>query len=608
MFKAKIIVQLNRAFHVLPNAERKKIIRVVFLQTFLGFMDLFGVILIGFLTAIAVSGNQITSANSRLLSNFTFLQLESLNFRTQCLILGSIVVMLLIGRTILSIYFARRVMFILSSRGAALSSEMISRLLSQPLLLVQSRTSQETVYALTVGVERLVLQVIATGVVWVADFAILFVLLLGLLVIDPFTAIATFIIFFAVGYFLYRFMHVRAEKLGIESSRLNIRSNEKIVEVLMSYREAIVRNRRNYYAREIGEIRKNLANSSAEINFLPYISKYVIETTVIIASILVGSVSYFLGDESNVIPTLAIFLTAGSRIAPAVLRLQQGLISIKNGLGLAVPTLDLIDSLGSQEIPSEAATPLETTHQGFRGSVKLDQVFFTYPGKFTPAIADLTLSIEPKTVTAIVGLSGAGKTTLVDLLLGVLAPDSGTIEISNHPPLYAASKWPGAVSYVPQDVAMISGTIRQNVVLGFPEFSNREDLIWEALRVAELYDFVFSLPEKLDTEVGERGTFLSGGQRQRLGIARAMFTCPRILVLDEATSSLDGQTEASITEAIQLLKGETTIVLIAHRLSTVMKADRVVYLSGGAVLASGTFAQVRATVPDFEQQARIMGL
>ena len=198
MFKTKVIVQLNRAFHVLPNAERKKIIRVVFLQTFLGFMDLFGVILIGFLTAIAVNGNQTISASSRLMNSFTLLRLESFNFRTQCLILGSIVVFLLIGRTILSIYFARRVMFILSSRGAALSSEMISRLLSQPMLLVQSRTSQETVYALTIGVERLVLQVIATGVVWVADFAILLVLLLGLLVIDPFTAIATFVIFFAV--------------------------------------------------------------------------------------------------------------------------------------------------------------------------------------------------------------------------------------------------------------------------------------------------------------------------------------------------------------------------------------------------------------------------
>lgn len=608
MYKAKTIVQLNRAFHVLPNVERKKIIRVVFLQTLLGFMDLFGVILVGLLTAIAVSGNQLTSTNSSLLNSSAIPQLENLSIHSQYLILGSIVVMLLIGRTILSIYFARRVMFILSSRGAVLSSEMISRLLSQPLLLVQSRTSQETVYALTIGVERLVLQVIATGVVWVADFAILLVLLLGLLVIDPFTAIATFVIFFAVGYFLYRFMHVKAEKLGIESSRLNIRSNEKIVEVLMSYREAIVRNRRSYYAREIGEIRKNLAKSSAEINFLPYISKYVIETTVIIASILVGSVSYFFGDESNVIPTLAIFLTAGSRIAPAVLRLQQGLISIKNGLGLAVPTLDLIDSLGSQEIPSETPAPLEISHLGFRGSVKLDQVFFTYPGKNTPAIVDLTLEIEPRTVTAIVGPSGAGKTTLVDLLLGVLTPDSGTIEISNHPPLYATSQWPGAVSYVPQDVAMISGTIRQNVVLGFPEFSDREDLIWEALRVAELHDFVFSLPEKLDTEIGERGTFLSGGQRQRLGIARAMFTCPRILVLDEATSSLDGQTEASITEAIQLLKEATTIVLIAHRLSTVMKADRVVYVSDGTVLASGTFEKVRATVPDFELQARIMGL
>jgi ABC-type multidrug transport system fused ATPase/permease subunit len=599
---------LSRAIRVLSRSDRRKIVGITILQVLMGGLDLLGVVAVGLLGALSVSGLQSNNPGDRVGAALKLMHIQDATFQTQALILGSSAVVLLVGRTILSIFFTRRILFFLSRRGAKISADLISRLLSQPLLLVQSRTTQETVYAVTTGVERIVLQVLATAVVWIADLSLLIIMIIGLLVVDPVTAIAIFLVFSLIAYFLYRFMHLRAGNLGIESSNLNIRSNEKIVEVFASYRESVVRNRRDYYAREIGKLRYSLANSSAEIGFLPYVSKYVIETTVVVAAVLIGAVQFTLQDASHAIATLAIFLAAGTRIAPAVLRLQQGSIYIKNGLGLSVPTFDLIDSLGDAPMVENVDDTVDAIHDGFVSEIVVDDITLTYPDKQAPAIADVSLTIPAGTSIAFVGPSGAGKTTMIDILLGVLNPDSGKVLISGLPPLLAVAKWPGAVSYVPQDVVISAGTIRENIALGYPIEEATDELVLGALKVAHLDGFVSDLPNGIDTQVGERGARISGGQRQRLGIARAMFTRPHLLVLDEATSSLDGETEANISDAIHALRGSTTVVIIAHRLSTIRNADRVVYLSKGKVLATGTFDEVRKAVPDFDLQAKIMGL
>lgn len=599
---------LSRAIKVLSRTDRRKILGITILQVLMGGLDLLGVAAVGLLGALSVAGLQSNNPGNRVSGALKILHIQDATFQTQALILGVSAVVLLVGRTILSIFFTRRILFFLSRRGAKISADLISRLLSQPLLLVQSRTTQETVYAVTTGVERVVLQVLATSVVWIADLSLLIIMIVGLLVVDPITAIATFLVFSLIALFLYRFMHVRAGTLGIESSNLNIRSNEKIVEVFASYRESVVRNRRDYYAREIGKLRYSLANSSAEIAFLPYVSKYVIETTVVVAAVLIGAVQFTLQDASHAIATLAIFLAAGTRIAPAILRLQQGLIYIKHGLGLSVPTFDLIDSLGNAPMVENTDDTVDATHDGFISEIVVENVTLTYPDKQIPAISDVSLTIPVGTSIAFVGPSGAGKTTIIDILLGVLNPDTGRVLISGLPPLLAVAKWPGAVSYVPQDVVISAGTIRENIALGYPIEEASDELVLGALKIAHLDGFVSNLPDGIDTQVGERGARISGGQRQRLGIARAMFTHPHLLVLDEATSSLDGETEANISDAIHALRGLTTVVIIAHRLSTVRNADRVVYLTNGKVLATGTFDEVRKAVPDFDHQAKIMGL
>ena len=218
------------------------------------------------------------------------------------------------------------------------------------------------------------------------------------------------------------------------------------------------------------------------------------------------------------------------------------------------------------------------------------------------------MNIKSGTITAIVGPSGAGKTTLVDLLLGVLEPDEGEVKISGVNPKNAIQKWPGSISYVPQSIFISMDSVRGNIGLGYPATQIPDDRVWEALTLVKLDQMVKDLENGLDSTLGEAGAEISGGQRQRIGIARALFTKPKVLVLDEATSALDAQTEKVISDSIEKLLGQTSVIIVAHRLSTVRRATQVVYIDNGSILASGTFEEVRSLVPDFDQQAKLMGL
>lgn len=598
----------KRAVGILSRNDKIKLIVITLIQVLLGVLDLFGVLAVGLLGTLSVSGIQSQEPGNRVNSVLSFLGLTDSSFQTQATAIGLAAVLLLVGRTVLSIIFTRRILYFMSRRGALISANLVRRFLSQPLLVVQKWSTQESLFAVTIGVEVIALQVLALAVVLIADIALLIILICGLFVVDPITSVGTILIFGAVALALYKLLHERAGRIGARSANLSIKSSEKIYEVFSSYRESVVRNRRDYYAREIAKSRFEIADTRAEIGFMPYISKYVIETTVIVGAVLIGAVQFIMQDSAHAVATLAIFVAAGSRIAPAVLRIQQGSVMMKSGLGMAKPTLDLIEFLGNEPIIENMDDEVQTKHEGFSPNIQISNVSITYPEKSDRALLDVSLQVQPGTVVAIVGPSGAGKTSLVDVLLGVIEPDSGSAQISGVKPLEAISKWPGAIAYVPQDVLVANGTIRENVALGYPLEVATDELINDAIRIASLSDFVADLSEGLDTNLGERGGKISGGQRQRIGIARALFTKPKLLVLDEATSALDGDTEESISSDIQKLKGSTTVVLIAHRLSTVRDADLVLYMDKGEIVARGTFEEVRNAVPDFDRQAKLMGL
>ena len=599
---------LGRSVKVLSRNDQRKVVVITGVQVFLSLLDLLGVAAVGMLGALAVRGIQSAPPGDRVQNILEILHISSFSFQSQAIILAVSATFFLVFRTVLSVFFTRKILFFLSRKAARVSSDLISRLLAQPLLAVQSRSSQQTLYSLTIGVTTVTMGVLGTAVQMITDVALLVILFAGLIVVDPYIAILAGVIFGAIGLCMYFLMNVRAKKLGKLNSQLSIESSEKILEVLNSYRELTVRNRRGFYADQIMRLRLRLADTSAETQFLPNISKYVIESSIIIAGLIIGAQQFFTQDATHAVSTLGVFLAASTRIAPAIMRIQQSAIQIKGSLGVATPTLDLIDSLGVERIDQDIEPTPKFSYPGFDSNLRIDNLQFTYPNGTEPALNNIKLEVPAGTSLAIVGPSGAGKTTFVDAILGVLNPDSGFVEISGIAPLEASRKWSGAIAYVPQDVIIVDGTILENVALGYAINQATREFVWEALEQAQLLTFVETLPQGLDTEVGEKGSSMSGGQRQRLGIARAMFTKPKLLVLDEATSSLDGVTESELSASIRKLQGKVTVVMIAHRLSTVRDADLVVYMDKGAVIASGSFQHVRSCVPEFEQQAQLMGL
>jgi ATP-binding cassette, subfamily B, bacterial PglK len=592
---------------VFSSADQKKIVGVVILQTFLGALDLLGVALIGVIGALAVTGIQSATPGNRVSKILELLSLDGYSLQTQTAILASTAACILIGRTLFSVLFTKKILFFIARRSAVISGNLIKRLLLQDNLQVNSRTIQETIYATTTGVVSVTLGVVGTLVIIIADVSLLVVMAAGLFIVDPIVATCTFFLFSLVGLGLYKAMHRRAINLGKKDAELNVFSHEKISEVLISYREATVRSRRSYYANQISSARYRLSDVLAELSFMPSISKYVVEGTIVVGAVFVAAIQFLLQDSRNAIATLAIFLAAGTRIAPAVLRVQQGSISIKSSLGTAKPTLKLLselpESTRDEKIPAYMAD-----FSGLVADIRISDLSFTYPGVDRAALQRVNLSIDSGTSCAIVGPSGSGKTTLADLVLGVFQPTTGQVLIGGETPLDVIQRFPGAIAYVPQDVSIFQGTIRENIALGFPALEATDSRVNSAIEIAGLGEFIKSLPKGIDTEVGPRGAKLSGGQRQRLGIARAMFTRPILIILDESTSALDAETELRVANSIDSIPYETTLIIIAHRLSTVQKVDKVVYVDTGQIIAAGSFDEIRRQVPDFDNQAKLMGI
>ena len=592
----------------LGTRERQRIILMTLAQIFINLLDLLGVAIVGVLGALAVTGIKSQLPESSVMQILTIAHLESVSFQMQIAILGLLVVMLMMLRTVLSIYFARKTLLFLAHRSAEISSNLISKFLAQDLLKVQKRTTQENLYAVTTGVNIVVLGVIGSFVLLVADISLLIFMLFGLFVVDPIVAFTTFALFGAIAYGLYKFMHLRAQEIGAQQMSLTIKSNGSLLNAINSYRELVVLNRRNYVTSQIALQRNSLATLTAELQFMPNLSKYLIESTVVLAAIIISAIQFMVQDSTQAIATLAVFLAAGSRIAPAVLRLQQSAVQIRSSIASATSTLDLIQELSTVEYLPKDTSEYDQNYDGFVPTISLESVNFSYPGSNQNLIKDLNLEIKAGDFVAIVGPSGSGKSTIVDLILGIIKPTSGQVSISNLDPLETFSKWPGAVAYVPQDVYLTDGTVRENLCLGYDSDLIAEADYTQVLSETKLDFFFEPHNQGLETQVGEAGTKLSGGQRQRLGIARALISRPKLLVTDEATSALDSETEASLAESLLSIKGSSTILMIAHRLSSVRQANCVIYIQDGEIRATGTFNEVRLKIPEFDEQARLMGL
>jgi len=597
----------KRCLQLFGKRDKQRLLFLTVMNVLSGFLDLVGVGLIGILAALGVSGIQSKEPGNRVSLVLSTLGLESLTFQQQALALATGATAILTLRTLISVFLTRKTLNFLSNRAAAMSSALASKILNSELSFVNSNTSQDILYRLTTGVGIIVLGVVGTVISLFADLALLIVITVGLFLVDPSVALSTLVLFGGIGLILYRILSSSARHAGAQNMRLSIDSSRIILEALDSYRVAIVRSRRAHYVTEISQSRQKLAKVQADLQFMPSITKYVIESVMIFGILIITGIQFALKDAVQATATMALFMAASSRIAPAVMRIQQAAVQIRSNAGAAYTTLDLFEELDNAAlVPPQGYSRKEENN--FEPWISVSDLSVTFDSIDHDVLKNINLRFNPGTLTAIVGPSGAGKSTLLDAILGITNPRKGEVLISGHPPLDAFSIWPSKVGFVPQETYIRKGTIRENVALGFGISEIDDSAVINAIERAQLSDFVSGYPEGIYAEIGESGSTISGGQRQRLGIARALYTAPKIIILDEATSSLDAVTEHAITSAIKGLKGSVTLIVVAHRLSTIQDADTVVYLSDGYLVSQGSFEEVRQSVPDFEEQAQVMGL
>ena len=589
--------ELRRASTILSRRDKHKITIVVGLNILLGFLDLLGVAAVGLVGALAVIGFGASTPSPRINQIMEFLNLNHLEFQVQVAILGIVAGVAFIIRTISSIYVNKRIMFFFSRKGASLANELFAKVLNQNLTDLRRRTTQEYNYLFGEGITNLTIGTLATASTMVSDLVLLGTLLTGIFFADFGLGLTIVFTFGALGYFLNHLTGRRAKAIGTKDAALSLKSYLAIQDSISGFPERYAGNTLGSSVVHFQRLKNQHSEVLAQRQFLPILSKYLIESAVIFLALGVAALQFLLGSAGQAIGALSIFLGAGSRIAPAVLRIQQSLVTFRASSKSTELTLTLISELTQLDPLDGIGANLDLEHKDFIGTVEISNLSFKYKGASNFTLHEITLQIPAGFFVAIIGPSGAGKSTLVDAMLGLVGLEKGLISISGEEPKVAISKWPGAVAYVPQTIVLTNESMIQNVISGYAETEVNRQRALEMLEIVHLKEIAIGLPNGFDSEIGERGEKLSGGQAQRLGLARALFSNPRLLFLDEATSALDGETEKMISETLEKLRGRTTIITIAHRLNTVKNADLVVYLENGQLRYSGNFEKVSSQVP-----------
>lgn len=455
------------------------------------------------------------------------------------------------------------------------------------------------------GIDVTVNSFVLPGATLLGEVVTLLVVIATIAIVQPVLAVTTLVYLLLLGAVLFFWIARHARRAGEVNYENSLRTYRLILEVIGAMKEVTLRNKESQVADTVKASRTSSARARANIYFLSQLPRYALEGGLVGGFVAVGGVGLAIGGVEQAIAAVALFALAGFRVAPSIIRFQSVLstmIALSEFPRQVLAEMESTERSGG-EIASREAIPLPPSPR----RISVDQVEFSYEAGSEAAVRGVTLHIDMGTSVAFVGASGSGKSTMVDLILSLLEPTSGVISVDGLPLTQLRSAWRSRVGYVPQEVALFDASIAKNVALTWG--SDYDPVrVRRALEQAQLWELVAAREGGIEAEVGEHGLALSGGQRQRLGIARALYSDPLVLVMDEATSALDTHTESQVTSAISSLGGGITKIVVAHRLATIRHSDRIFFMREGTLAGSGTFDELVARFPDFARQAQLAGL
>jgi ABC-type multidrug transport system fused ATPase/permease subunit len=486
---------------------------------------------------------------------------------------------------------------------ARTTTDLLDRYMRAPYWIHLERNSAEFLRTLMDSIAQAYSGFVMGTVNFLTEAVVATAIVVVLIVIQPVAAIAAGLYFFIAGFIYARLVSKRSTEAGRVLSEQSMRSLKTANQALGGVKEVKIRNSHAYFVDQYSTARYEMAKAKRLASFLTEFPKYVLEVIFITGVGLLSLVVVSRSTSQDVLGLLALFVAAGFRLLPSLVKMMASFSSIRTGRrGFDLVVNDLLafpDTLNDFDADfNPEPMPIEK-------DLVVDKVSFTYASSDIPVLDEVSFTVSRGESLGVVGASGAGKSTLVDILLGLHLPGSGRLLVDGRDVVTNMPGWQSGIGLVPQDVYLIDDTLSANIAFGVDASEIDNELLREVVIQSQLSHFVESLPLGLESIVGERGVRISGGQRQRIGIARSLYARPSLLILDEATSALDNETELRISETIESLHGTLTMIVVAHRLSTIRKCDRILFLESGAVRDIGSFDELVERDPEFASLARL---
>lgn len=590
---------LSKVLYILGE-EKRKLFLILLSFIFVSCIEAFSIGLIGPFVAIATEPESIHESG---ILSFLYSTINIADERLFIAVLGLFIMVVFCIKSFVIWRVRTNVYAFSSSQQVILRERLMNAYLEAPYTFHLGKNSAHIINNVLSETFKFTYRVLNPLLESIANLFIL-IFIVALLGITSWVAVASTALVFLPLVFLFSYFKSSIAKWGQQSSEANQEIVRTINHGLGGIKEVRIVGCGPYFQKQLVEEAKRFSQAQRLFYGFNVTPRIIIETVLVV--FLIGFTSFSLllqQDMGSITSLLSVFAVASIRLIPAATQITKGLGSLRNS-SFTVSKLytDLMEldaaqkQLTTASLNGHAKGREQDTQPSrslpFETSIELQKVRYTYPQGQTPSLVDLSLTIPKGASIALIGKSGAGKTTLVDVLLGLLIPQSGDIQVDGQSVYKDLRAWQNLIGYIPQSIFLIEDTVYRNIAFGVPDELIDYDRLHEAMVSAQLVDFVDSLPDGINTVVGERGARLSGGQRQRIGIARALYHARDILVLDEATAALDNETESLVTESIQALSGKKTMIIIAHRLTTVQHCDTIYMMQKGQIVRSGSYEEV----------------
>ncbi|MBL4861428.1 MAG: ABC transporter ATP-binding protein [Crocinitomicaceae bacterium] len=492
-----------------------------------------------------------------------------------------------------------------ANKTVKLESYLLAGYLSQPYAFYFKHSKSEMLNIVLKGVATFIDRFTRPILILVAEITTVTGILLFLVFLEPMPMLITLSV---IGLFVFFFLYTIQRKLVIAGEEMYFFQQNTIKWInqsIDSVKENRVFCKLQYFMERYREYAFKNAKISVYVSMINFAPRLLIETFVFVgilgfvASILLSGI-----DTKTILPMLALLGVAAVRILPSITKIMTAVIMIKQSTYVVQEMYEQLKM--AENINEQGVNEGKKQKISFDQKVELKNINYTYAGTSSLAVSSIDLTINRGQSVAFIGASGSGKSTLVDILLGLLELDSGEflvdgVKISEE----NITSWREKIGYIPQSIYLLDATLRENIAFGLKNDEIDDERVWLSLKIAQLDSFVKDLPQQLETVTGENGILLSGGQKQRIGIARALYHDPEILIFDEATSALDNETEKELNEAIESLMGQKTLIIVAHRMSTVKKCDNLFLLRDGMIIDSGTFNQLLSGSQEFRTLSKL---